>query len=219
MVLSRKLDDKEIQLKNQSLIFFQISGAGHEAVLAAAGMVLQARARLVPSLLPRSRAVPDARHDAARDAPRRRRREGRPELRRPADAVALGPHEHSTSCRSRARPARSACTPSARPRPAGCTRRSRRSRAARRATSPTRSPTSRSAKAPRAKASSGSRSNSACTLKLPVVYLIEDNGYAISVPVEVQTPGGDISKLVASFPGLFVQSIDGTDFLGSATRR
>jgi 2-oxoisovalerate dehydrogenase E1 component len=57
--------------------------------------------------------------------------------------------------------------------------------------------------------------NSACNLLLPVVYLVEDNGYAISVPVEVNTPGGDISKLVASFPGLFVQSIDGTDFLAS----
>lgn len=53
--------------------------------------------------------------------------------------------------------------------------------------------------------------NSACNLKLPVVYIIEDNGYAISVPVEVNTPGGSISKLVTGFPDLQIIECDGTD--------
>jgi 2-oxoisovalerate dehydrogenase E1 component len=57
--------------------------------------------------------------------------------------------------------------------------------------------------------------NTACTKLLPVLFLIEDNGYAISVPVEVQTAGGDISRLVRGFPGLHVDSIDGTDFFAS----
>ena len=57
--------------------------------------------------------------------------------------------------------------------------------------------------------------SSACTLKLPVLFLIEDNGYAISVPVEVNTPGGSISRLVRSFPGLFIAEVDGCDFLRS----
>src|SRR6202171_1019759 len=51
----------------------------------------------------------------------------------------------------------------------------------------------------------------ACAKKLPLLYLVEDNGYAISVPVEVQTAGGSISKLVRSFPGLHVAECDGTD--------
>ena len=51
--------------------------------------------------------------------------------------------------------------------------------------------------------------------KLPVLYLVEDNGYAISVPVEVQTPGGDISRVVEGFLGLRVFRCDGTDYLAS----
>ncbi|MEQ8329461.1 MAG: dehydrogenase E1 component subunit alpha/beta [Longimicrobiales bacterium] len=53
--------------------------------------------------------------------------------------------------------------------------------------------------------------NTACNLGLPVVYVVEDNGYAISVPVEVQTAGGSISKLVSGFPKLAIYECDGTD--------
>ena len=53
--------------------------------------------------------------------------------------------------------------------------------------------------------------NTACNLKLPVVYLVEDNEYAISVPVEVNTAGGSISNLLTGFPGLLIERCDGTD--------
>ena len=57
--------------------------------------------------------------------------------------------------------------------------------------------------------------SSACNLRLPVVFVIEDNGYAISVPVEVNTPGGSISKLVTGFPGLYIEEVDGCDPIAS----
>src|SRR5258707_2601987 len=53
--------------------------------------------------------------------------------------------------------------------------------------------------------------NSACNLKLPVLFLIEDNGYAISVPVEINTAGGSISNLVEGFPDLLVERCNGCD--------
>src|SRR4029078_4799278 len=57
--------------------------------------------------------------------------------------------------------------------------------------------------------------NTAANLKLPVVYLVDDNGYAISVPVEVNTAGGSISKLVRSFPNFLIEEVDGCDFMAS----
>src|ERR1700760_4481157 len=57
--------------------------------------------------------------------------------------------------------------------------------------------------------------NTASNGKLPVLYVVEDNGYAISTPVEVNTPGGNISKLVANFPDFHFAEIDGTDPIAS----
>ena len=53
--------------------------------------------------------------------------------------------------------------------------------------------------------------NTASNQKLPVIFCVEDNGYAISVPVEVNTPGGNISRLVANFPNFYFAEIDGND--------
>ncbi len=200
MLLSRKIDDKEIQLKNQSQAFFQISGAGHEAMLVAAGTAPARRLRLVLPLLSRPRALPRARHDAARDAARLGRLEGRPRQRRPADAVALGPpraehpvaeqlHRHAVPARRRLR-------------------RGRRSSTSASTTFPTARRAYHADEVTYVSVGDGATSegefweslNTACTRKLPVLFLVEDNGYAISVPVEVQTPGGDISRVVEGIP-------------------
>ena len=53
--------------------------------------------------------------------------------------------------------------------------------------------------------------NTASNQRLPVIFMVEDNGYAISVPVEVNTPGGNISRIVANFPNFHFAEVDGTD--------
>ena len=57
--------------------------------------------------------------------------------------------------------------------------------------------------------------NAAALSKLPVIFCVQDNGYAISVPVEVQTAGGSISRLVSGFPNFHFEEVDGTDPVAS----
>jgi 2-oxoisovalerate dehydrogenase E1 component len=214
MVLSRKLDDKEIQLKNQSLIFFQISGAGHEAILTAAGLVLKPghdwfhpyyRDRALCLSLGMTPLEMLLSAVGAKDDPNSGGRQ-------------MPSHWGHTRLNivSQSSPTGTQCLHAIGTAEAGRLYEKVAAIEGREALF-------KSDEVTYVSIGEGTSSegefweslNSACTQKLPVVYVIEDNGYAISVPVEVQTPGGDLSKLVASFPGLFVQSIDGTDFVGS----
>ncbi len=53
--------------------------------------------------------------------------------------------------------------------------------------------------------------NTASNKRLPVIFCVQDNGYAISVPVEVQTSGGNISRIISGFPNFHFEEVDGTD--------
>ena len=214
MLLSRKLDDKEIQLKHQSKIFFQISGAGHEAILVAAGLTLKPghdwfypyyRDRalcLQLGMTPLDMLLAGV---GARDDPSSHGRQmpshwGRPDL----NIVS----QSSATCTQVLQAVGAA--------EAGVTY-------SRVAAIPDRESHFEPDEVVYVSLGEGATSggefwegiNTACLRHLPVLFLVEDNGYAISVPVEFQTAGGDVSRLVCSFPGLHVESVDGTDFFSS----
>jgi 2-oxoisovalerate dehydrogenase E1 component len=214
MVLSRKLDDKEIQLKNQSQIFFQISGAGHEAVLVAAGLTLKSgydwffpyyRDRALCLQLGVTPLEMLLAAVGAKDDPASGGRQMPSHWGHTTFNIVSGSSPTGTQVLHAVGAAEAGVVYS------------------RVSQIPDRASRFHDDEITYVSLGEGATSegefwealNSTCIKQLPVLFLVEDNGYAISVPVEVQTAGGDISRLVRSFPGLHVDSIDGTDFFGS----
>jgi len=222
MQLSRRLDDREIQLKRQNKIFFQISGAGHEAILAAAGLALRPaydwfypyyRDRalcLVLGVTPYEMLLEAL---GAKDDPSSGGRQmpshwGHQALNIVSQSSptgtqwlqAVGAAEASLYYREFPR-----ALAQAKEAPLGHAVRHQADEVV------------------YVSGGDGATSegeffealNAAGLRKLPVVFLIEDNRYAISVPIEVQTAGGSISKLVSNYPGLHLEECDGTEPLES----
>jgi len=222
MYLSRRLDDREIQLKRQNKIYFQISSAGHEAVTTAMGLLLRPgvdwiypyyRDRALCLMLGVTPVETLLQAVGAKDDPSSGGRQMPSHWGHPKWNIVSKSSCTGTQFVQAAGAAEATLYYDARPKAL-----------------------EQAKKAPLGKyvnherdeivyVSSGDGAtsegefweslNTACTKKLPLLYLIEDNGYAISVPVEVQTAGGSISRLTRSYPGLHVAECDGTDPLES----
>jgi 2-oxoisovalerate dehydrogenase E1 component len=223
MYLSRRTDDREILLKRQQKIFFQISGAGHEALLVAAGMALKPgydwfypyyRDRALCLTLGSTVEEMLLQSVGAAADPASGGRQMPSHWSNPRLNIVSLSSSVTTQCLQAV-----GCAEAGRylaTHPAAAEQR----------------PGDYSAFKPThfhgdevvyVSLGEGATSegefweaiSSASSLRLPVLFVVEDNGYAISVPVEVNTPGGNISRLVANFPNFFFAEVDGTDPVAS----
>ncbi|WP_263375611.1 alpha-ketoacid dehydrogenase subunit alpha/beta [Granulicella aggregans] len=227
MYLSRRTDDREIVLKRQQKIFFQISCAGHEALLVAAGMAMKPgydwffpyyRDRAICLTLGNTVEEQLLQAVGAADDPASGGRQmpshwGIKKLNIVTQSSATATQcLHAVGCAEAGRYFRN--HPEALAKPAISS-----------------GIDYRQFKEVKFEADEvvyvsigeGSTSqgefweslNTASNARLPIVFVVEDNGYAISTPVEANTPGGNISKLVANFPNFHFAEIDGTDAIAS----
>jgi 2-oxoisovalerate dehydrogenase E1 component len=214
MYMSRRVDDKEIQLKGQNKIFFQISGAGHEAILVAAAKAMKpAYDWFFPYY--RDRALMLGLGMTAQ------------EMLYSAVGAEIDPNSHGRQMPSHWGhkdlnvPSQSSCTGTQALHAVGAAEASYRASLVKNLQDKIEG--FKGDEVVYMSVGDGTTSegewwealNTASNLKLPVIFVVEDNGYAISVPVEVGTAGGDISKLVAGFPDLYIQKCDGTNLLES----
>ncbi len=219
MYLSRSTDDREIMLKRQQKIFFQISCAGHEALLVAAGMALKPgydwffpyyRDRalcLALGVTPTEMFLQGV--GAATDPASGGRQMPTHWGSRPLHIVSTSSSTttqllHAVGCAEAGR--YFSHHPEAAEKAAGDYRAFH-------------DVTFHGDEVALTCLGEGSTSqgefwealSTASNKKLPVIFCVEDNGYAISVPVEVNTSGGNISRLVANFPNFYFAEVDGTD--------